>query len=94
MTNGMISIFPSSASLTYVEIFQRCIIIRYARARSTYDQVLIQGSLFINKLMPQGFQLSRLQAAFRKFYGRYNDLIYPYNLSLGHMLSDMFYTYH
>jgi hypothetical protein len=30
--------------------------------------------------------------AFRKFYGRYNDLICPYNLSLGHMLSDMFYT--
>jgi hypothetical protein len=35
--------------------------------------------------------MSRLQAAFRKFYGRYNDLIYPYNLSLGHMLSDMFH---
>jgi hypothetical protein len=28
------------------------------------------------------FQLSRLQAAFRKFYGRYKDLICPYNLSL------------
>jgi hypothetical protein len=27
-----------------------------------------------------------LQAAFRKFDGRYNDLICPYNLSLGHML--------
>ena len=41
------------------------------------------------KLMSQGFQLSRLQAAFRKFYGRYNDLICPYNLSLGHMLFDI-----
>ena len=40
--------------------------------------------------MSQGFQLSRLQAAFHKFYGRYNDLICSYNLSLGHMLSDMF----
>jgi hypothetical protein len=31
-----------------------------------------------------------------KFYGRYNDLIYPYmyNLSLGHMLCDMFHTNH
>jgi hypothetical protein len=36
--------------------------------------------------------MSRLQAAFRKFYGRYNDLIYPYKLSLGHMLSDMFHN--
>jgi hypothetical protein len=25
--------------------------------------------------------MSHLQAAFRKFYGRYKDLIYPYNLS-------------
>jgi hypothetical protein len=31
-------------------------------------------------------------AAFHKFYGRYNDLIYPYNISLGHMLSDMFHN--
>jgi hypothetical protein len=35
--------------------------------------------------MSQGFQLFRLQAAFRKFYDRYN-------LSLGHMLFDMFHT--
>jgi hypothetical protein len=42
--------------------------------------------------MSQGFQMFRLQAAFRKFYGRYNDLIYPYNLSLGHMLFDMFHN--
>jgi hypothetical protein len=44
--------------------------------------------------MLQGFQMSRLQAAFCKFYGRYNDLIYmyPYNLSLGNMLSDIFHN--
>jgi hypothetical protein len=42
--------------------------------------------------MSQGFQLSRLQAAFRKFYGRYNDFICQYNFSLGHKLSDMFHT--
>ena len=45
-----------------------------------------------NKLMSQGFQQSRLQAAFRKFYSRYNDLVCAYNLSLGNMLSDMFDT--
>jgi hypothetical protein len=48
--------------------------------------------LLTNKLKSQGFQLSRLQAAFRKFYGRYYDLICPYNLSLDHMLSDIFHT--
>jgi hypothetical protein len=67
-------------------------LIRYARACSKYDQILVRGSLLTNKLMSQGFQLSRLQAAFRKFYGRYNDLFSPYKLSLGHMLSDMFHT--
>jgi hypothetical protein len=66
-------------------------LIRYARACSKYDQFLIRGNLLTGKLMSQGFQLSRLQAAFRKFYGRYNDLICSYNLSLGHMLSDMFH---
>jgi hypothetical protein len=71
-------------------------LIRYARACSTYDQFLVQGSLLTNKLMSQGFQQSRLNLnlnkAFRKCYGRYNDIICPYNLSLGHILSDMFHT--
>jgi hypothetical protein len=51
--------------------------ILYARACWTYDQFLVRGSLLTDKLMSQGCQLSRLQAAFRKFYGRYNDLICP-----------------
>jgi hypothetical protein len=67
-------------------------LIRYARAYLTYDQFLVRGSLLTNKLMSQEFLQSRLQAAFRKIYGRYNDLISPYNLSLGHMLFDMFHT--
>jgi hypothetical protein len=67
-------------------------LIRYARACSTYDQVLVRSSLLTNKLMLLGFQLNRLQAAFRKFYGRYRGLVCSYNLSLGHMLSDMFHT--
>jgi hypothetical protein len=79
MIKGTISISPSSSQL-----------IRYARACSAYDQFLVRGNLLTNKLMSQGFQMSRLQAAFCKFYGRYNDLIHPYNLSLGHMLSDIF----
>jgi hypothetical protein len=79
MTNGMISIFTSSTFLTYVVIFQLHLhmvyirisqLIRYARACSTYDNLIVGGSLLTNKLMSQGFQLSRLQAAFRKFYGR------------------------
>jgi hypothetical protein len=65
-------------------------LIRYARACSTHHQSL--GSLLTKELMSQGFRMSRLQAVVRKFYGRYNGLIYPYSLSLGRMLSDMFHT--
>jgi hypothetical protein len=65
---------------------------RYARACSTYDQFLVRDSLLTNKLMSQGFQMSSLRAAFRISNGRYNNLICPYNLSLDHMLSDMFHT--
>jgi hypothetical protein len=64
----------------------------YARAYSTYDQLLIQNSLLTNKLMSQGFLLSRLKAAFRKFYSRYNDVVRQYGLSLDQMLSDVFHA--
>jgi hypothetical protein len=36
--------------------------------------------------------INYLQAAFYKYYGCYSNFICPYNLSLGHMLSDMFHT--
>ena len=65
--------------------------IRYARACSIYDQFLIRGNLLTNKLRSQEFLQSHIQAAFRKFYGRKNDLVCPYNLHLGHMLSDVFH---
>jgi hypothetical protein len=38
------------------------------------------------------FQTSWCQAAFRKLYVRYNDLVCQYNLSLGQMLSSVFRT--
>jgi hypothetical protein len=39
--------------------------------------------------MSQGFQIARLQAALRNFYGHYSDLIYPYNLYFDQMLHDI-----
>jgi hypothetical protein len=53
------------ASPAYGEYISQ--LIRYARACSTYDQFLDRGNLLTDKLMSQGFQLFRLQAAFRKF---------------------------
>ena len=57
-------------------------LIRYARACSAYDQLLNRGKLLTDKLLLQGFQQSRLKAAFRKFYGRYNNSVYQYDLPL------------
>jgi hypothetical protein len=69
-------------------------LIWYARACSIYDQFSVRSNLLTDKLMSKVFQLFLLQGALCKFYGRYNDLICPYNLSLGHMLSDIFHTNH
>jgi len=67
-------------------------LIRYARACSSYSQFLNRGRLLTHKLMLQEFLQPRLKSAFRKFYGRYNDIVWNYNLPLGQMLSDLFHT--
>jgi hypothetical protein len=48
--------------------------------------------LYIRSNFESGFLQSRLMSVFRKFYGRYNDLIYNYKLSLSHVLSNIFHT--
>ena len=68
-------------------------LIRYARACSAYDQFLNRGKLLTDKLLLQGFQQSRLKTVFRKFYGRYNKLVYQYDLPLSQMLSDVFHSH-
>ena len=49
-------------------------------------------NLLTSNLMKQEYQQSRLKSSFRKFYGRYNDLVSKYNLSLSQMLIDVFHT--
>ena len=56
-------------------------LIRYASISSASDQFLSRGMLLTNKLL--------LQAS-RKFYGLYNNIVCPYNLSLSQILSYMF----
>ena len=67
-------------------------LIRYARACYAYEDFLRRGQLLTKKLMLQGYNESRLKSSFRKFYGRYNDLVCDYKLSLSHMLTDLFHT--
>ena len=67
-------------------------LIRYARACYAYEDFLKRGQLLTKKLMLQGYNESRLKSSFRKFYGRYNDLVCEYKLSLSHILTDLFHT--
>ena len=62
------------------------------RACFAYEDFSKRGRLLTNKMMLQGYNESRLKSSFRKFYGRYNDLVCGYNLSLAHMLNDLFHT--
>ena len=42
-----------------------------------------------SKLLKQGYLMERLKSSFRKFYGRYGDLIQQYEVSLSRMLNDI-----
>jgi hypothetical protein len=85
--HSVCSIIPSSPACD-VYISQ---MMGYTQASSTYDYFFNGGRLLTNKLMLQGSLQSRLQAAFRKFYGRYNDLVCKFKFSLGQKLSDVFH---
>ena len=67
-------------------------LIRYARTCHAYDDFLKRGQLLTKKLMLQAYNESRFKSSFRKFYGRYNDLVCDYKFSLSHMLTDLFHT--
>jgi hypothetical protein len=68
-------------------------LIRYARACFAYLYGLFKTrQTAYKKLMLQGYNESRLKSSFCKFYGRYNDLVCDYKLSLSHMLKDLFHT--
>ena len=42
-----------------------------------------------NKLLEQEYVKERLKSSLRKFYGRYEDLIKQYEVSLSQMLNDI-----
>ena len=42
-----------------------------------------------SKLLKQGYLVERLKSSFRKFYGRYGDLVQQYEVSLSRMFNDI-----
>ena len=66
-------------------------LIRYSRACGSYQDFLDKGLLLTRKLLNLGFLLVELKSSLRKFYGRHNDLINCYGISLSQITTDMFH---
>ena len=64
-------------------------LIRYSRACSSYECFILRARRLSSKLLKQGYLAERLKSSFRKFYGRYGDLIQQYEVSLSGMLNDI-----
>ena len=65
-------------------------LIRYARASSAYSGFLVRSRLLTSKLLGQGYNRFKLITTFKKFYGRHYDLIGKFQLSVTHMVTDLF----
>ena len=65
-------------------------LIRYARASSAYSDFLVRSRLLTSKLLGQGYNRFKLITTFKKFYGRHSDLIGKFQLSVTHMVTDLF----
>ena len=65
-------------------------LIRYARCCSHYDDFRYRHKCLVDRLLSQGDKALRLEKSFKKFYGRYQDLIEKYRRSVNAMVSDSF----
>ena len=65
-------------------------LIRYARYCSHYDDFRYRHKCLVDRLLPQGYTALRLEKSFKKFYGRYQDLIEKYQRSVNVMVNDSF----
>ena len=65
-------------------------LIRYARCCSHYDDFRYRHKCLVDRLLSQGYKASRLEKSFKKFYGRYQDLIEKYQRSVNAMVNDSF----
>ena len=65
-------------------------LIRYARASSDYDDFLVRSCILTSKLLRHGYRCMKLIATFKIFYGRHYDLIRKFQISVTHMVIDLF----
>ena len=65
-------------------------LIRYARCCSHYDDFRYLHKCLVDRLLSQGYIALRPEKSFKKFYGRYQDLIEKYQRSVNVMVNDSF----
>ena len=65
-------------------------LIRYARCCSYYDDFGYRHKLLVDRLLSQGYEVKCLRNSFKKFYGRYRDLIGKYQRLVKDMVADSF----
>ena len=51
---------------------------------------VLKDKLLLDRLLSQGYEVKRLRNSFKKFYGRYPDLIGKYQRSVKDMIADSF----
>ena len=64
-------------------------LVRYSRSSSDYLDFVKRSSILVERLAKQGFSLSRLHHAFKKFDGRLQNLIGKYDKSMSAIAKDI-----
>ena len=65
-------------------------LIRYAQCCSHHEDFRYRHKCLVDRLMSRGYRALRLEKSFKKFYGRYQDLIDKYQRSVNVMVNDSF----
>ena len=68
-------------------------LLRYCRACDSYEDFRIRHCALASKLVRQGYSENRLIRSFKKFYGRYGDIVNKYKTSVTQMLNDSIPNY-
>ena len=65
-------------------------LIRYTQCCSHYDDYRYHHKCLVDQLLLQGYTALRLEKSFKKFLGRYQDIIEKYQRSAKEMVNDLF----
>ena len=82
--------FPATYHLALTSGVYISQLIGYARGCSHYDDARYRYKCLVDRLFSQGYEALRLEKSFKKFYGRFQDVIEKYHKSVNVMVNDSF----